>query len=297
MNTVLVLGATGKQGGAVADRLLHHGHEVIAYVRSPHAPAARTLAERGARLAVGDLADAQALANAVVGADAVFGLSVPFGAGGKEQEVAQGRLLIDVAARHGAHLVYSSVRGADRIVEATVAHASSKQRIEAYLRVRGLPATVLGPAYFMENTLNVDFNRLRHGVLAMPLTADKRLDQVSVLDIAGLTVHAIENPGTMIGQRIDLAADSITGADAAQALSAVLGRDIPYQQLPIDQVRQWAGDEIATMFQRFQDTTDHLNIADLRAAYPSVGWHSFTDWAHTIDWDRVLGPTTIESAF
>ncbi|WP_370017842.1 NmrA family NAD(P)-binding protein [Planotetraspora sp. GP83] len=63
------------------------------------------MSERGVRLATGDLADRDALTKAVAGVEAVFGLSVPFGRGGKEEEVAQGRLLVDVAAALGVHLV------------------------------------------------------------------------------------------------------------------------------------------------------------------------------------------------
>jgi uncharacterized protein YbjT (DUF2867 family) len=288
MTTVLVAGATGKQGGAVADLLLQRGHVAVAYVRSPDAPAARALADRGARLAVGDLSDPEALAKAVADVDAVFGLSVPFGPGGRDQEVAQGELLVDVAARADVHLVLSSLRGADRLVDSQVAHASSKQLIEAHLREVGGPATVLGPTYFMENTLNVKFNQLGNGVLAMPLSPDKKLDQVTVLDIAGMAVHAVENPGEMVGRRVDLASDSVSGVEAAAALSQALGREIPYRQTPIEQVRQWAGDELANMWQRFEDNTFHLDIAQLRAAYPTVAWHGFADWVATVDWDRVL---------
>jgi uncharacterized protein YbjT (DUF2867 family) len=213
---------------------------------------------------------------------------VPFGSGGKQKEIAQGRLLIDVAAREGVHLVYSSMRGADRIIDSNVAHASSKQMIEAYLRERDLPSTVLVPTYFMENMLNVAFNRLRDGVLAMPLSPDKRLDQVTVLDIAGMAVHAIENPEEFAGKRIDVASATVTGNQAAATLREVLGRDIPYQQLHIDQVRRWAGDEIATMFQRFEANTHFLDIPALHSQYPAVSWHSFAEWAKTIDWDRLV---------
>src|SRR2546423_1419109 len=155
MKTVLVTGATGKQGGAVADLLLKRGHQVHGFVRDPQADKALALRDKGIRLLAGDLSDGEALARAASEVDAVFGLSVPFGAGGKEQEVAQGKLLIDTVGGVGAHLVYSSVRGADRIVDSNVDHASSKQLIEKYLRGTDTRATVLGPVYFMENALNV----------------------------------------------------------------------------------------------------------------------------------------------
>lgn len=288
MSTVLVAGATGKQGGAVTELLLEHGHQVRALVRDPDSERAKALAAKGVFLAFGDLSDADALKAAAAGADAVFGLSVPFGAGGKEQEVSQGKLLIDVVRELGTHLVYSSVRGADRIVDSQVEHASSKQLIEAYLRETDVRATVLGPAYFMENALNVNFNRLKNGVFATPLSPGKKLDQATVLDIAGLAVAAIEDPDVFVGRRIDLASDSVSGEETAQILGGLLGKEIPYQQIPIDQVRQWSGNEVATMFERFEQNTYFLDIAGLKAKYPQVAWHTFAGWAATVDWERLI---------
>jgi len=46
---ILVLGATGGQGGAVADALLARDTQVRAMVRRPGQPAVRRLAERGVR--------------------------------------------------------------------------------------------------------------------------------------------------------------------------------------------------------------------------------------------------------
>jgi uncharacterized protein YbjT (DUF2867 family) len=286
VTTVLVVGATGKQGGAVASLLLDRGHDVVAYVRSSSSPAAVRLAGAGARLAVGDLADPAALALAARKVDAVFGLTVPFGAGGLEAEVAQGRLLVDVAG--DAHLVYSSVRGAGRTAPTDLDHADSKQLVEAYLRSRPVRSTVLGPVYFMENALNVGFSRLTDGVLANPLSPGKPLDQVTVRDIAALAVLAIEHPDRFAGRRVDVVSDRVTGSEAAHILGTVLGREVPYRQLPLDQVRQWAGAEIADMFQRFEDNTDFADLAALHAEYPEVGWHSYADWARGVDWDRVL---------
>jgi uncharacterized protein YbjT (DUF2867 family) len=288
MTTVLVIGATGKQGGAVVDVLLNRGHDVTAYVRSSESVPALALSDAGVRLVVGDLADPEALAGAAKGVDAVFGLSVPFGSGGKDEEVAQGRLLVDVAARNGTHLVYSSVRGGNRLAATDIDHADSKQLVEAYLREQEVRATVLGPVYLMENVLNVGFSRLTEGILANPLSAGKPLDQVTVRDIAGLAVHAIENPDQFVGERIDVVSDRVTGEQAARILGEVLGREIPYQQLPLDQVRQWAGDEIADMFQRFEENTDFVDVGGLHARYPGVAWHSYAGWARTVDWELVL---------
>ena len=57
----LVLGATGGQGGAVADALLANGARVRAMVRQPTEPKALRLAERGVEVLAGSLDDHSAL--------------------------------------------------------------------------------------------------------------------------------------------------------------------------------------------------------------------------------------------
>lgn len=288
MTRVLVTGATGKQGGAVVDLLLRRGHEPVGYVRDPGSDAARDLAANGVALAQGDLADAEALGRAARGAGAIFGITVPFGQDGAAGEIAQGRALADAAERAGAHLVYSSVRGAATAGELSVEHASAKQVVQRHLERSGVHFTSVQPAYFMENALNLGLTRLHDGVYAFPLSADRRLDQATVLDIAGLAVHAVENPEALRGRAIDVVSDTITSAQAAQILGEVIGTDLPYRNIPLAQIRQWSGNEIADMFQSFEDNREYADLAALHAEFPAVGWHSYRDWAETVDWDRAL---------
>jgi uncharacterized protein YbjT (DUF2867 family) len=54
---ILVFGATGSQGGAVARRLLDRGFRVRALTRDPQKPEAQALAEQGAEVVQGDMDD------------------------------------------------------------------------------------------------------------------------------------------------------------------------------------------------------------------------------------------------
>ena len=96
----LMTGGSGGIGPALVRRLAVEGTAVAVACSAPRRRRRKT--------------SAQAAAEAASGASAVFGISVPFGPGGLVQEVAQGKLLIEVAADLGLHLVFSSVRGADR---------------------------------------------------------------------------------------------------------------------------------------------------------------------------------------
>ena len=65
--TVLVVGATGRQGGAVARHLLDTEFRVRALVRDSQKPRARALAESGIELVKGDLDDLASLERALDG--------------------------------------------------------------------------------------------------------------------------------------------------------------------------------------------------------------------------------------
>jgi len=287
--TVLVGGATGHQGGAVVNKLLDNGHSVVAYVQDDQSQAAQSLHKKGVALAVGDLRNASQLEAAAAQADAIFSITVPFGPDGPMGEVVQGKNLADVAEKQNKHLVYSSIAGAKPTANLVVEHASSKQQIEAYFATKpNLKQTVIGPVYLMENLLNFKFNGLERGVYAQPLSPDKKINQVTVLDIAGLAVWAIEHPDSMIGQRVEVASDDISGEEIAQILSEVIGRHIGYYKTPIEQIRQAAGNEIATMYEKFETNPYKVDIAALRNRFPEIKWHSFKQWAETLAWKTLL---------
>src|SRR3712207_8856139 len=62
--SVLVCGATGQQGGALARVLLDKGHRVRAFIRRPDSPEAKELKRLGAELAVGDFEEPSTIEDA-----------------------------------------------------------------------------------------------------------------------------------------------------------------------------------------------------------------------------------------
>jgi uncharacterized protein YbjT (DUF2867 family) len=286
---VLVGGATGKQGNAVATLLLEHGHDVVAYVRSMDSPQAMVLEARGAKLAVGDLADRDALAQAALDVDEMFSITFPFGKDGAREEIAQGQALADVAAAQRKYLIYSSIAGGQRrSSDLGVEHASSKQTIEAYMATKELALTIIAPVYLMENLLNFQFNGLTYDTYAQPLSPQRKIDQVTVLDIAGMAVYALEHPEELVSKRVEVASERINGVEIAQTLSEVIGRPIRYVQVPIEQISKMAGEEIAKMYQSFEDDPYYIDITALHAQYPGVKWHTFRQWVETLDWKKLL---------
>ena len=145
--TVLITGATGKQGGSTARALLGKGFYLRAMTRNPDSPAARKLQELGLELVQGDLDDETSLKKALAGAWGVYAVQNTWEAG-IEGEETQGNRLARLAHEAGVHhYVYASVGSAHR--KTGIPHFDNKFRVEDTVRgselslARDHPARVL----------------------------------------------------------------------------------------------------------------------------------------------------------
>ncbi|HYH96477.1 NmrA/HSCARG family protein [Hyalangium sp.] len=291
--SVLVTGATGQQGGALARHLRDRGYRVIAFIRQPDSPAARALEELGIELALGDFEDVSSLEDAARRADTLFAMGTPFQAG-PDAEVRQGMNLVDAARRAGVrHFIYSSVAGADRLTG--IPHFDSKHEVERYLRRSNLPYTIVGPTFFMENFTGPTFREgLEHGMLAMGLPPTRGLQMVAVEDLARFFGRVIATPEDFFGERIDVASDEVTGHQASDLLSYVSGHRVHYQQVPLSILGEQS-DDLAQMFEWLDRVGYHADVLTLRHEYPEVGWRTFEEWARLRDWSFVGSATRVET--
>jgi len=282
---VLVTGATGTQGGAVARLLVKKGHRVRALTRNVASPAAQALAALGVELTQGDLEDRASIDRALAGMEAMFSVATPYERG-PEAETRQGILAADAAAAAGAHLVYSSVANADH--RTFVPHFDSKFAVEEHIRGRGIEAAILAPAYFMENAF-FGLAQLKEGIYGSPLPPTRRLMQVAVSDIASAAVAALENRDRYAGKRYDLAGDELTGEEVATILSKATGRKLSYFQVPMETIRGAMGQDAVEMYRWFETTGYSADRAALRRDFPEVPWLSFEAWTRAQDWKKLLG--------
>lgn len=292
--TVLVIGATGLQGGAVARQLLDRGHGVRGFTRNADSSAARKLERLGVELAVGDTEDRESVIGAARGVDAVYAMTSFFEAG-LDAEVRQGRTIVDAVKDAGIeNFVYASVGNADQTTG--IPHFDSKYEIEKHIKALGIPHAVVAPVYFSDNLLTPwILPGLVQGKLAIPLPPDRTLQQVSVQDISSFVALVVENPDRFRGKRIDIASDELTGKRAAEIISTASGRQIDYVQQPIEEVFKMSPDA-ARMSEWFDEVGYSADIAALRRDYPETGWHTFEEWAHAQDWSVLNAQGTAASA-
>jgi uncharacterized protein YbjT (DUF2867 family) len=278
--TILVTGATGTQGGAVARALLQEGWAVRVLVRNPASPRAAQLAQRGAVLVRGDLDDSASLAPALHDVYGVFSTQVT--TSGVEAEVRQGKALAEASRVAGVqHFIHASVHSAD--LATGVPHFESKWRIEQHLRSTGLPYTVLRPVFFMENFINYFPPAFEDGVytLRLALHPDTRLSMIAADDIGAFTAIVLQASERYAGRAFEIGGDILTMPQVCDRMQVHTGKPFRFEELPIEAVRSFNQD-YALMFELFNTRGQPLDLAQTRAVHPGV--MDFSAWLKSVDW-------------
>lgn len=266
---ILVIGATGGQGGAVSRSLLAHGFRVRALVRDPGKPQAKALAAIGADLVVGDLDDPHSVRAAARGVSGIFSVqAADLTAPRPEHEVRQGKNVVTAAEAEGIeHLVYSSVAARPG---SGVSHFESKAEIEAYIDAIGVPATVLRPVFFMENwryLLPPAVGGERIGALA--LGADTALQMIALADIGHIAADVFAHRAEYLGRKLDIAGDELTVREIAQVFTEVDGIPTRFERQSSDRLRR-DSEELAAMFDWLDRHGYRVDIPALRERFPQL---------------------------
>ena len=278
---ILVNGATGNQGGAIARHLLQRGKfKVRAMVRDQNKPAAQALLQAGAELVQADFNDRASLDRALQGAYGVF--SIQDFRDGVETEIHQGSAIADAAKAAGIqHFVYSSVGSAER--NTGIPHFESKFQVEEYIRSINLPYTIMRPVFFFYN-----YNGMRslvdNGTLFQPLSPDTKLQQLSEEDYGAMVTEVFERPADFMKREIEVASVEMTMPEIAAAFSYVLDKPVNYQQIPFEAFEQQAGEEVTIMFRWFENVGYTADFAQLQREFS--GLTDFESYLRDNNWAK-----------
>jgi uncharacterized protein YbjT (DUF2867 family) len=220
--TILVTGATGTVGRQVVEQLVKRGADVRALVRD----ASKAKLPPDVTVVQGDLLDVSSLRGAFAGVSTLFLLNAV-----GPDEFTQALVALNLAREAGIErIVYLSVIHSDIYVN--VPHFAGKFGVERMIENMGFNATILRPAYFMNNDITIKDVVLDYGVYPMPI-GSKGLAMADARDIG--EIAAIEllrrerGQGPLPLERINLVGpDLLTGTLAAAIWSEVLGRNIAY---------------------------------------------------------------------
>ena len=230
---ILVVGATGRVGGAVVELLLEAGFEVRALVRSPEK--GERVRSLGAELVVGDATAPDTLGPAVQACAGIFSaLSAGPGRGAPEDIEYWGNLNLLSAARSVGvgRFVYSSVYLADHPLAQRVGAFREKARFEKeLLGAKDVSSTVLRPAIFME-TLDM---MIQGPVAFVPGNQRRPVSFIAARDIARAAVRAFQAD---LQGRYELAGpETLTFDDAFERLARGRGKGIRVFHVPLIAMR------------------------------------------------------------
>ena len=227
---ILVAGATGNQGGAVARHLVKAGFTVKGLTRNPNSESAERLRAAGIEPVKGDMNDTEALTEVMEGAYGAFSVQNMMGVG-VEAEQQQGINFANAAKAAGIqHLVYSSVDGAER--NSGVPHFVSKWNIEEHIRKLGIPHTILRPVFFMDNLKDKRFRFVLISMLAGLMRKNTPLQMVAVEDIGHFASLAFQDPATWKNRAFALAGDELSYPQIREAFHQITGKRPGYFPMP-----------------------------------------------------------------
>lgn len=270
--TILITGSTGHTGREIVRLLAAQGADVRALTRSP----AQAGFPDGVATVQGELGDIGRMRAVLAGVSTLFLLAPNVG-----DELHQTMTALNLAREAGVRgIVYLSVYQCD--LHPDVPHFACKLIVERMIRRLDLPATLLRPAFFMQNDLRQK-PALDHGVYGHPV-GHRGMAYVDTRDIAELAARellrreASAEPLPLVCHDV-VGPDNLTAESITTLWSAALGRTIAYggddldafETLMAQHVPASFAYDLRLMFRGFQEQGSPASAADVAALADLLG--------------------------
>jgi uncharacterized protein YbjT (DUF2867 family) len=282
--SILVTGSTGRIGSQVVARLAASGANVSALTRAPE----KAAFPAGVTAVRGDLLDADAVREALIGVKTLFLL-----VSNAPDELTQAINTLGLAREAGVTgIVYLSVARSAEYTD--VSHFTAKHAVERMIEQLDLPATILRPAYFIQNDATFKYPLTKAGLYVSPI-GDKGVSMVDVRDIADAAVIELlrrdRAPVALAPVTYELVGpDALTGRSLAAIWSETLGREVRYAGNDLDAFEKavkanapaWLAYDLRAMMHRYQVDGALATRADLDRLTTLLGRapRSYRDFAH-----------------
>jgi uncharacterized protein YbjT (DUF2867 family) len=268
---IAVFGATGAQGGGLAQAILadRSGPFALrAITRNPASDKAKALAAAGAEVVAGDADKPDTLDRALAGAHGVFCVTNFWEHLSPPRELAQASAMARATKRAGAkHVVWSTLEDTRKDVPLSdprlptlhgqykVPHFDAKGEADAVFQAEGAPTSYLLPAFYWDNFIYFGMQPRANdaGVLqlALPLGGQK-LPGIAAADIGKCAYGVFKQGPGAAGKRFGIAGDVLSGAEMAAAFERALGRKVVFVDVPFDVYRGLGfpgADDLGNMFE------------------------------------------------
>ncbi|OQP65714.1 nucleoside-diphosphate sugar epimerase [Niastella vici] len=278
---ITIFGATGAQGGGLAHAILQDKNSsfgVRAVTRDINSDKAKELAQLGAELVVADIDNRQSVENALRGAYGAFFVTFFWAHFSAEKEKAEAAIFVEAAKQADLkHVIWSTLEDTREYVplndqrmptihgQYKVPHFDGKGESDKLFTAAGIPTTFLLASFYWDNFIyfGAGPKRGEDGRLALTLPiGNAKMAGIAAEDI-GKCAYGIFKKGTeMVGKRIGIAGEHLTGNELAEGLSKALGEQVVYNKIPADVYRGFGfpgADDLGNMFQFYDEFEKELN--------------------------------------
>jgi uncharacterized protein YbjT (DUF2867 family) len=275
---IAVVGATGAQGGGLVRAILADPDGPFtarALTRDVDSEKARALAAGGAEVVAADVDDEQSLARAFEGAYGAFCVTFFWDHFSPEKELTQAGNMARAAKRAGVqHAIWSTLEDSRTFIpldddrmptlmgKYKVPHFDAKGEANQLFTDAGVPTTFLLTSFYWDNFIYFGAGPQRgpDGVLGLTLPmGDRKLPGIAAEDIGKCALGIFKGGDRFNGQTVGIAGEHLSGAEMAARLTAALGQEVRYNDVPPDVYRGFGfpgADDLGNMFQFNRDFSD-----------------------------------------
>jgi uncharacterized protein YbjT (DUF2867 family) len=274
-NILVIFGATGAQGGGLAHAILNDPNSkfsVRAVTRDPNSDKAKALAKMGAEVVAGDIDDIDSMKRALQGAYGAFFVTFFWSHFSAERETAEAKNMAKAAEQAGLkHVIWSTLEDVRKSVplddnsmptlqgKYKVPHFDGKGEADHFFTDAGLPVTFLLASFYWDNLIYFGMGPKRgaDGKLAFTLPmGDKKMAGIGSDDIGKCAYGIFKKGESLIGKKIGIAGEHLSGDEMAKSLSKALGEEVIYNKVTPAQYRGFGfpgADDLGNMFQFYHD--------------------------------------------
>jgi uncharacterized protein YbjT (DUF2867 family) len=299
--TIVVLGATGAQGGGLVRAILAGagGFTARAVTRDANSAKAKALAAAGAEVAAADAGDEESLKRAFDGAYGAFCVTFFWDHLSPEKEYAQAGAMARAAKAAGLqHVIWSTLEDTRKLVPLgddrmptlmgryKVPHFDAKGEADELFRQAGVPTTFLLTSFYWDNLIHFGSGPRRgaDGRLSFVLPMDgQKLPGIAAEDIGRCAYGIFQRGAALTGRTVGIAGEHLSGAEMAGALSAALGEPVVHDPVPPEVYRTFGfpgAADLANMFQFKRDFNEQFcgarDVAFSRSLNPRL--QTFSEW-------------------
>jgi uncharacterized protein YbjT (DUF2867 family) len=278
---IVVFGATGAQGGGLANAILNDPNSefsVRAVTRDLNSEKAKQLVAKGAEVISADIDDKESMKKALAGAYGAYFVTFFWSHMDAGRETAEAKSMAQAAKEAGLkHAIWSTLDDARNFValdddsmptlqgKYKVPHFDGKGEADKFFAEAGVPVTNLLTSFYWDNLIYFGMGPKKGEdgklVFTLPM-ADTKLAAIAAEDIGKCAYGIFKEPERFIGKTVGIAGEQLNGKEISQKLSKALKTEVAFNAITPAQFRGFgfpAADDLGNMFQFYNDFEDHFS--------------------------------------